>query len=264
MILLLILISQLQLADSLYAHGYFEEARVEYLRAFFFYPELRQDPEARMRYAFSLLNIDASKGIAELQALIDECPELPDSIQVQIARESIRRGWYYLAINLLEDTERKRLLGLAYLMDGQFTNAIAAFAENGDHETASLIQEHLQHPEKSERTALLLSLIMPGAGEMYAGNYWLGFKDFLLNLGSGCLFYNALRQQKYVDAVLVFTFLLNRFYQGSLSNAQKAVIEHNEKKRQEWQNIILQTHYEGLCTKNAGKSAASEVLTKQQ
>lgn len=246
MIILFALISQLSLADSLYAHGYFEEARVEYLRIFFFYPELRQNAEVRLRYAISVLNNDQSEGIAELHTLINEFQELPGSIRVEIAKQFIKTQRYYLAIDLLSATEEKKLLGLTYLLDGQFSHALVNFIESGNHEIASLIERQLQHPKKSERTAVLLSLFMPGAGDIYADNPGLGFRDFFLNLGSGYMFYNALRQHKYVDATLVFVFLLNRFYLGSLHNALESAIRYNEERRREWLEHVIDTHFPDL------------------
>jgi len=248
MIILIALISQLQLADSLYAHGYFEEARVEYLRVFFYYPEFNKNAEVRLRYAISLLNHNQSEGIAELHTLINEFPVLPRSVRVEIAKRFIQSGRFYLAINMLEDTDERKLLGLAYLLDGQFSNALATFIENGDHEIASIIEKHMQHPEKSENTAALLSLFMPGSGEVYADNPGLGARDFLLNLGSGYLIYNALKQHKYVDAMLVFVFLLNRFYLGSIHNAQKSALEYNEEKRREWLAHVIDTYFTDLYT----------------
>jgi hypothetical protein len=243
------LCSQLTLADSLYARGYYEEARLEYLRVFVFYPQLRQNVEARLHYAVSILKKDASKGISELNKLVNEFPQLPINMRREIAEQYINTKRYYLAISLLRDTEERDLLGLVYLLDGQFSNARATFLEDGNIEIADLIDEYLQSPKRSERTAVLLSLFLPGAGEVYAGNSVLGLRDFLMNLGSGYLFYNVLRQQKYVDATLVFLFLLNRFYLGSIHNAQKSAIEHNEKRRREWLERIVHKHFADFNTK---------------
>jgi hypothetical protein len=249
MIVILTLISQLALADSLYAHGYFEEARTEYLRAFFFYPELRQRADARLHYALSLLEKDSAEGMTELYVLVDEFPELPDSMLVEIARQFIRGGRYYLAIDLLGKTGEKKLLGLAYLLDGQLSNAQATFVADGEGEIADQIEQYVESPEKSERTATLLSLFLPGAGEIYSGNPSLGFRDFLFNFGSGYLLYNAFKQQKYVDATLVFLFLTNRFYLGSIYNAQKSANEYNEEKRRKWLAHLAATQFADTMTK---------------
>ncbi|MGB7055293.1 MAG: hypothetical protein WBE28_08230, partial [bacterium] len=193
--------------------------------------------------------VDGSKGISELNKLVNEFPRLPMNIRREIAGLYIDTGRYYSAISLLRDTEERDLLGLAYLLDGQFSNARATFLQDGNIEIADLIDAYLESPEKSERIAVLLSLFLPGAGEVYAGNSVLGLRDFLVNLGSGYLFYNALRQQKYVDATLVFLFLVNRFYLGSIHNAQKSAIEHNEKRRREWLERVVETHFADINTK---------------
>lgn len=242
MLVLLVLLSQLTLADSLYSHGYYEEARIEYLRGFLFHPELKQEIEPRLRYAVSLTKHDETKGIEELNSIVNDFPGLSINFKTEIARQYIQANRNYLAISLLSDTEEKELLGLAYLLDDQILNARNTFVESGDYELAGQIDDHIRSPKKSEKTAVLLSLLLPGAGQTYAGNPRQGFMDFTLNLGSAYLLYNAIRQHKYVDACLVFFFLLNRFYLGSLHNAQQSAISHNQQLHQEWLNTTLK-HY---------------------
>lgn len=242
MIILLALLCQLTLADSLYVHGYYEEARIEYLRAFLFYPELKQEIGTRLRYAISLAQHDESEGVGELNSIVNDFPDLSIDVKKEIAQQYIQLNRNYLAINLLSDTEEKTLLGLAYLLDDQMMNARNTFLESANYELAEEIDSYLKRTKKSEKTAVVLALILPGAGQTYAGNPIQGFRDLALNLGSAYLLYNAIRQHKYVDACLVFFFLLNRFYLGSLHNAQQSAISHNEKLRQEWLGKILK-HY---------------------
>lgn len=245
-LILLTLYGQLALADSLHAHGYHDAARIEYLRCFFIYPELREKLAPRLKYALSVFANDESRGIEELYGIVNDFSDIPDSVREKIAMKYIEAGRYYLAINLLDEEEKDDLLGVAYLLDDQFINARNLFLRNGDYEMAAEIEDFLQRPMKSEKTALLLSLFLPGAGQIYAGNMNRGLMDFLVNFGSGYLFYNALKQQKYVDASLIFFFLINRFYLGSLNNAQKSAIEHNEKQRAEWLAVFLQAYYDSL------------------
>lgn len=246
MFLLLALFSQLSLADSLYADTYYDAARVEYLRCFFFYPGLKQKLYPRLNYAISLFASDEMSGIEELYGVVNDFPEMPDSVRAEIAMKYMEAGRHYLAINLLENEGQSDLLGIAYLRDNQFINARNVFHRNGDYDMAAKIEDYLQQPTKSEKTALLLSLILPGSGQIYAGNIRQGAMDFLVNFGSGYLFYNAIRQQKYVDASLIFFFLINRFYLGSLNNAQKSALEHNEKQRTEWLHAFLEAYSDSL------------------
>jgi hypothetical protein len=240
------LCTQLLLADSLYAHGYLEAARVEYLRGFLFYPELKLEIGPRLNYAVSLLAVNEPEGIAELNGIVNDFPELQTDIIEKIAAQYIRVGRYYLAINLLSNAEDKKVLGLAYLLDDQLLQARNAFLQNEDYAIAADIDSYIRMPVKSEKTALLLSLFLPGSGQVYASDIRQGFMDFLINVGSGYLFYNALKQQKYVDASLIFFFLINRFYLGSLHNAQKSAQEYNEKQRKAWLDAFLQTRFDSF------------------
>lgn len=243
MIVFLALLSQFALADSLYLNGYYEEARIEYLRGFLFHPELKNAIEPRLHYAISLTKHNEAKGVEELNSIVNDFPDLSIEVKTEIARQYIEIKRNYLAINLLSDTEEKELLGLTYLLDDQILNARNTFVESGDHELVGKIDDYIQSPRKSEKTAVLLSLILPGAGQTYAGNPRQGFKDFTLNLGSAYLLYNAIRLHKYVDACLVFFFLLNRFYLGSLHNAQQSAMSHNQKLHQKWLDTVLKHHF---------------------
>ncbi|UCD20007.1 MAG: hypothetical protein JSU64_02400 [candidate division WOR-3 bacterium] len=241
-----VLCAQLPLADSLFAHGYLEAARIEYLRGFFFHPELKRAIEPRLNYAITVLSADESEGIAELIGIVDSFPELPPAIVNRIAVEYIRAGRYYLAINLLNAGSDRKMLGLALLLDDQLIEARNTFVRNEDHVIAAEIDSFLCLPARSEKTALLLSLFLPGSGQVYASDVRQGLVDFLINIGSAYLLYNAFDQKKYVDASLVFFFLINRFYLGSLHNAQKAANEYNESRRREWLNHFLDSHFDSL------------------
>lgn len=246
MLLLLALCAQFMLADSLFACRYYDAARIEYERGFFFYPASGHEIEPRLNHALSLLAVNEAKGVAALSKIVNEFPELSAEVIREIARQYMRFGRHYMAIGLLRDTEEKKMLGLAYLLDGQHIAARDIFLQTEDNEIAAEIDDFLRQPERSEKTALLLSLFLPGAGQIYAADLGTGVMDFLVNLGSGYLFFNALRQQKYVDASLVFFFLINRFYIGSLNNAQQAARGYNERQQQEWQQAIIDSCFEDL------------------
>ncbi|GAG68117.1 unnamed protein product [marine sediment metagenome] len=239
----ILLFSQFSLADSLYTHGYYELARVEYKRQFFFYPELKTDQHARFNFGLSLLKNDDVRGIQELNRMITDFPELEPELNVSMAQYYMKVGNYYQARNVLSKTEEHDVLGFVYLLNDQFTDAHNIFMKTGNEALAREINAYIQKPKKSRGTAAFLSSICPGAGEIYAGNIRLGIMDFFLNLGSGYLIYNAMKQKKYVDAALVFTFLFQRFYFGSISNAQKSVIEKNGIERQQWLSKVKDTYF---------------------
>jgi hypothetical protein len=126
-----------------------------------------------------------------------------------------------------------RLRGWAYLEAGDYTQASAEFRKAGDDSLAAAAAV-LTKRDKSLRlknpvTARWLSLI-PGLGEAYAGRPLFGLWAFMVNAGDTYLIVNAILQKHYLDAILVYTFLWQRFYSGSMANADRFAKEYNERK----------------------------------
>lgn len=246
MLVALLILTQWSLADSLYAHRHYELAQIEYQREFFFNPDLKKDQHRRLRFAIALMANNTSKGLEEFSMMVDEFPDLKPEIKIDIAKQYIYSGNYYQARELLRKTNGKRLLGLTYIFEDELSKAQHVFNSNGYHEIANDIDAYRNQPKKSIKTAALLSLICPGAGEIYAGNLTLGIKNFLLNAGSGYLLYNALKQKRYVDAALIFNFLFQRFYLGSLYYAQISAFQANEQNRHLWLNEMQNKYFQDL------------------
>jgi len=242
--IVILMFCQFSLADSLYAHGYYDLAAIEYKRVFFFYPELKNNQHRRLNFAISLLKIDELKGLQELNNILDDFAHLEPELKITMAKQYINLENYYQAARVLSQTEEKNLLGYTYLLNNKLSSARNLYVANGSYELAKRIDEYMRQPMKSTRTAVLLSFICPGAGEIYAGNIKLGVMDFLLNLGSGYLFYNAMRQKKYVDAILIFNFLFHRFYLGSIYNAQKSAVQWNENCKEKWLNELKNKYFQ--------------------
>jgi len=80
---------------------------------------------------------------------------------------------------------------------------------------------------KSEKTALLLSTFIPGAGQIYAKRTLKGIISFSLNFSLGYLTYKAGREGRRMDAILIVYFGLQRFYFGNIEQARKYSREFN-------------------------------------
>jgi len=253
MLMILFIFAQFALADSLYAHNHFDVAYVEYERTFFFHPELESNPQKRVKYAISLFHHDQYRGIREFHNILQNKPDLAPELKIDIACCYLDSGYAHEASGLFIQTGEKRLLGYTFLFDNRLYSARDVFGSSGDSVIVDEINTHLEMPKKSLRTAALLSIICPGAGEIYGGNTKLGIQDFLLNLGSGYLIYNAVKQKKYIDATLVFSLLFNRFYLGSIQNAQESAAKTNEKSRQIWLSQMKNRYFEDLNQKTLNR-----------
>ncbi len=237
------LITQLSLADSLYENGYYGLARIEYERVFFFYPELGREWQSRFQYARAMIKENEADGVQAFESLIDDFPEHKTEARITLAEYYLEKKRYYLAGNILRFTDKTRLKGFGYLFDGQPLEALRMFRTSGDTQLVREINEYLRVPGKSMRTAMALSMVLPGAGEFYAGNSRQAVIDFLVNLGSGLLLYNALHRKMYVDAGLIFVFLVQRFYPASVYHAGKSAKEWNEARQRQWLENIKKDYF---------------------
>jgi hypothetical protein len=85
-----------------------------------------------------------------------------------------------------------------------------------------LLEEAQSSRRKSPHTALLLSTIVPGTGQLYAGNPWDALNAFALNAGLATLIFTAMRHEYYLEAALLFVYPFRRYYLGNRDNARIA------------------------------------------
>ncbi|HEX7320420.1 MAG TPA: hypothetical protein VF399_08705 [bacterium] len=240
------ILSQLFLADSLYAHKCYDVAAVEYKRELFFYPQMRGDIKNRLPYAVSLVKSGNQACLEELENLCRDFPQLDSDVRVSIAKCYIKQGYYYTAADLLSPTAEHRLLGYTMLLDERYAEARDLFAVHGDTALAGEVERYISSPKKSVMKATLLSFVVPGLGQVYAGNVKRGIMDFTFTVGAAYLMYDAFHDKRYVDASLIFSFLFNRFYVGSISNAQRLALARNEQAKDKWVYDVNAKYFKDL------------------
>ena len=92
-----------------------------------------------------------------------------------------------------------------------------------------LVEEAVNLPQKSTRFAKVLSAIIPGTGQMYAGKWRSGINALLLNGILGYVTVDTVLEANYIDAALWTYFIFQRYYRGNLHRAGRTVEEFNEK-----------------------------------
>jgi len=241
--IVLLIIGQFELADSLYSRGYYDLATVEYQRVLAIGPESLATTQRRLELARAMIRVRPGSGIAALTRLVDEEPGIKPRAHAIIADYFLSVGDYPAAASWLETAGDPDRLGYALLHLHRPDLARAAFETTDDQTLITEIDRFQEEPRRSEVKAMVFSLVCPGAGEMYAGNIRLAATDFLLNAGSWYLLYNALHHKKYVDAGLVISFLVNRFYFGSIHNARRSAAQANEKKYDRWLTAVEREYF---------------------
>ena len=102
-----------------------------------------------------------------------------------------------------------------------------------------LLDKAVNLPQKSAKIAKVLSAILPGSGQVYAGNWRDGINALALNGAFGFVAVNSLLDRHYVDAVSWTYFIFQRYYLGNLYQAGKAVDDFNDDKSRRAADNIL-------------------------
>ena len=117
--------------------------------------------------------------------------------------------------------------GWAYIFADEWDKATEEFSKiSPDHELKILCEE--THEKKYSVTfAKVASVILPGAGQFYTGNYLSGLLSLSWCALWGYIAVDAFVEERIFDGLAVTNFLWFRFYQGNLQNAEKFAVEKN-------------------------------------
>lgn len=133
-----------------------------------------------------------------------------------------------LEVGSSEGFKKEFYLGAAYFGLNQFEEAGRHFqsalplgAEKQRNEIQSLFANPKKFTRPNPKTALILSAILPGAGQVYAGDLGAGINSLLLT-GTfvGLVFYLSARVHP-IDAILTGLPWFQRYYQGGFDHAER-------------------------------------------
>jgi len=247
------LVSVEQLADTLFSLGEFDAAALEYKRLIYYSREsqgafLDSQPGSPQDFGKILWGVKLALALyrngelAEADSIIYEL-EGP-TVRMVRAVLLIEEDNPYLAALAVDSTTREVMGARAYKMRGwayfeahDFWNAAREFEKAGEDSLGLLVGELSDIKLKNPRTARLLSII-PGLGEAYAGRPLFGLWSLAVNAGDTYLIVDGILDKRFLDAFLVYTFLWQRFYAGSMANASQFAYQWNERKLAEVMNPI--------------------------
>jgi len=249
---------QLKFADSLfYAENYFD-AITEYKRLLFFDTENQfrfySNYQIGQCYKSGAKYSEAIKYfvLAEINSRNDE--EI-FKCKIEQVRTNILRKTVPRAEKILEDMmkdkrfsdhnkEMKYWLGWTFIFSDQWEQAYEIFSEIDE---TNLAQICLNTSEKlySVDFAKYSSMILPGFGQFYTGEYLSGLLSIAWNVFAGYLTINAFNQERIFDGIVTANLLWFRFYRGNFQNAEKFAQEKNLLIMNETLNF-LQNEFIGL------------------
>ena len=221
----------------------YDAAITEYKRFLFFQPDDDKVPEIYHRIGILHRNLGLlSEAIDSIrQAVIRTSDkEKKSEYQIDLAVTLIANKDYDLArLELIKVLIRNPsevlyyrallLQGVTYIYQFRWEEAQETFKNYTQDEKLNEIFQKIDNlPYKSKLIAKILSGILPGSGQIYAGNWKSGLNALALNSAFGYVTVDSILDQNYVDAILWTYFIFQRYYQGNLYRSGRAVDEYND------------------------------------
>ena len=251
------------LGDYFFALENYDAAITEYKRFLFFNSDHPRSGEVQFKIGLAYRAQEWwAEAVEAMIAAIEltTATELQAEMRVELAVTLIASGAYDLAlielikVDMQSQSARLRqrarfLRGIAYLYQFKWEQARSVFlayfdaipsAAGAAAEIDTFFAEALNLPQKSEKAARLLSTLLPGLGQTYAGDWKNGLNALLLNGLLGYVTLNAAIDRDYDDALLSFFFLFYRYYGGNRYRAAEAAQAFNDRENRQHVNRILQ------------------------
>lgn len=251
-------VEQLELADSLFNSQNYFDAITEYKRLLFFdslnHFRFYSNYQIGLCYKNGAKYSDAIRYfvLSEISAANDE--EIFNS-KIQQVRTNILRKTTSRAEKILSEMENDRRfeqhkreikywLGWSFIFSDKWKDAYRIFSEIGE---TNLAQICLNTHEKlySVEFAKYSSMIIPGLGQFYTGEYLSGLLSIAWNVFAGYLTINAFNQERIFDGIVTANLLWFRFYRGNFQNAEKFAEEKNTRIANE-SLFYLQNEFNGI------------------
>jgi tetratricopeptide (TPR) repeat protein len=159
------LTSSFNIADSLLDKGDYKKALIEYERLDFFSPS----DDWKYKKAFCY------RGLGRYQDAVRIFESLGDGRE--LIRTYILMNEYPLAEYECKKIGNKELMGWVLFLEGKWDESISIFNEIEREDVAGDIHPL---PKKDIKKAQILSSIVPGLGEIYAGRPWCTYNTVLM------------------------------------------------------------------------------------
>ncbi len=175
---------------------------------------------------FTLAEINAANGDELYYSRIE-------NVRVNILRRTTDRALDLLSS--LEDDKRfsskkdelNYWRGWAYIFADDWENAAFSLGKIDNQHELKLLAEKVEDEKYSVNFAKIISMIIPGAGQFYTGEYISGLLSLSWNVLWGYLTIKSFVDDRIFDGIMVGSLLWLRFYNGNIYNAEKFAEEKN-------------------------------------
>jgi tetratricopeptide (TPR) repeat protein len=129
-------------------------------------------------------------------------------------------------------------MSLIHFRKGDFDLAFGGFESiipSTDIEGRQRIADLKKECEKIDRinpnTAQWLSLLLPGLGQLYVGEYDNALNSFLINAAFATLYFTVIKSYSLLDGILSIYPWFQRYYIGGFQNAKRLAVEVKDNRR---------------------------------
>ena len=158
--------------------------------------------------------------------------------RIEIIRVNILRRTKGRALKLLDSLEADIRFsdkideinywrGWAFIFADDWENAAVIFAGIDSTIELTVLAKKVDDDLYSVSFAKTISYIIPGAGQIYTGEYISGLLSLGWNVLWGYLTIKSFIDERIFDGIVIANFLWLRFYRGNLQNAEKFAREKN-------------------------------------
>ncbi len=158
-------------------------------------------------------------------------------LTIDIIRSNILRGTIPRAMELLDSLEKKNIpengkainywRGWAFIFNDDWNNASFEFEKCDSAKFLSDYCRSIDEQKYSPAFAKFSSMLIPGSGQIYTGEYLSGIMSLAWNVFAGYLSINSFMEDRVFDGVITTTLLWMRFYRGNLQNAEQFAVNKN-------------------------------------
>jgi len=121
----------------------------------------------------------------------------------------------------------KQWEGWAFMMNGEWERASAKFKEINPEHPLKILSDKVIAEKYPVTFTKTISYILPGAGQIYLGEYTSGFLSFGWNLLWGGITLESFLERRIFDGFVTGTLLWHRFYRGNNQNTENFIKNKN-------------------------------------
>ncbi len=156
-----------------------------------------------------------------------------EKIKILILNRSIQAAFNNL--NWLEEDKRfitkkseiNYWKGWTYIFNDEWEKAAEEFGKVDSFFNLKNFCEEVHERKYSVTFAKVISYFLPGAGQIYTGEYLSGLMSLGWNVLWSYISIKSILEDRIFDGVMTANFLWFRFYGGNLQNAEKFAVEKN-------------------------------------